>query len=303
MKTPTAFFRNCPQCSKILYYSNKGTRDLLIRRNSTCSSCSRKNTYKENPSYLEEVRKRMHKFHKSGTENQFYGKKHTKESIEKMKIYQNSDIKKQKFKDPKVIENMSRATSGKNNPRYGSKNNYELWIEKYGKDVADQKLTELKEKQSKNNSGVNNPMYGKPSPSGSGAGIQGWYKDWFFRSLHELWYMINVIGKNNWSWLSAETKDMAIPYTNWEGKQKNYFPDFLINGTILIEIKPKNLHKSQAVQDKANAAKQYCLLKGWEYRLESSGKFTQEEIDKLYTSGDIKFTEKSLEKYLNYNKT
>ncbi|MBR4316812.1 MAG: hypothetical protein IKP65_07630 [Alphaproteobacteria bacterium] len=44
-------------------------------------------------------------------------------------------------------------------------------------------MIELKKKYSEKSKGKNNPMYGKPAPKGSGNGVSGWYKGWFFRSL------------------------------------------------------------------------------------------------------------------------
>jgi len=58
--------------------------------------------------------------------------------------------------------------SGKNNGMYG-KNNYKIWLKKYGKEEADKRMKEyrkklknsLKNSKNINNSGVHNPMYGR----------------------------------------------------------------------------------------------------------------------------------------------
>ena len=42
-------------------------------------------------------------------------------------------------------------------------------------------------------SGEQNPMFGKQTPTGAGNGWSGWYKDWYFRSLGELSYVVNVL--------------------------------------------------------------------------------------------------------------
>jgi hypothetical protein len=63
--------------------------------------------------------------------------------------------------------------------------------ELYGKEKANK----MKNNLSILNSGSKNKMYGKPSPQGSGNGWSGWYKGWYFRSLIELSYMVNVIEK------------------------------------------------------------------------------------------------------------
>ena len=43
-------------------------------------------------------------------------------------------------------------------------------------------------------------MYGRFSPRGSGNGWSGWYKEWYFRSLLELSYMINETKFNMGYW-------------------------------------------------------------------------------------------------------
>ena len=52
--------------------------------------------------------------------------------------------------------------------------------------------------------GPDNPQYGKPANYDSGAGWSGWYKNWYFRSIYELSFMINYIEKNN---LKCKQKD------------------------------------------------------------------------------------------------
>jgi G:T-mismatch repair DNA endonuclease (very short patch repair protein) len=49
---------------------------------------------------------------------------------------------------------------GDKNPMFG-KSIYDIWINKYGKDIADIKLKEHAEKASLNSKGINNGMYGK----------------------------------------------------------------------------------------------------------------------------------------------
>lgn len=59
-----------------------------------------------------------------------------------------------------IREEFGKSMIGKNNPRYG-KSNYNLWIEKYGKEIANQKVIEYSKKMSKSTSGENNGMYDK----------------------------------------------------------------------------------------------------------------------------------------------
>jgi len=145
--------------------------------------------------------------------------------------------------------------------------------------------------------GKNNPMYGKPPVQGSGWGWSGWYKDWHFRSFLELSYMISILEKENLMWKSAETQEFAIPYINYDGTERTYFPDFLVQGTRLIEIKPKRLHGSVTVLLKKEAAITFCEQKGWTYELVEPEKLTEEEILNLYKNKDIKFSSQYEKKF------
>jgi hypothetical protein len=78
----------------------------------------------------------------SGENNHFYGKKHSYESI----------LKQRKAKIG--------LYNGSKNPMY-NKSFFDIWVEKYGIDVALVKLAKKSEKQRKNMLGSNNPMYRK----------------------------------------------------------------------------------------------------------------------------------------------
>jgi len=172
---------------------------------------------------------------------------------------------------------------------------YKTLEEIHGNDKA----KEIKQKISYHSQGFNNPMYGKPSPQGSGNGWSGWYKGWFFRSLLELSYMINVIEKNGWKWKSVESKDYKIPYII-DGKERNYFCDFLIKDKQLTEIKPKNLRRSKQVLAKEDAAIKWCNEHNLVYKIICDNEFDKlsfDEIKTLHNNGIIKFINRYEEKY------
>lgn len=195
--------------------------------------------------------------------------------------------------------NDKKASFGKNNPMHG-KSFYDVWLEKYGKDEADRLLKLKKTRNSIASSGKNNPMYGKPSPQGSGNGWSGWYKEYYFRSILELSFIINYIERFNFTVKQTESDTYKIPYVSYDGKERNYYPDFLLNNKYLVEIKPKKLiDGSNLVRLKANAANEFCKNNGLIYKLIHPKKvLSYSEIDELYISGKIKFTEKYKEKYL-----
>jgi hypothetical protein len=214
------------------------------------------------------------------------------ENYKKIGIKRNcSEEKKEKLrKSAKIL-------CGKDNPRYGNFNNYEIWLKKYGKYEADKRLIEFKKKISKATKGKNNPMYGKPSPQGSGNGWSGWYNGWYFRSLLELSYMINEIENNNKRWETGEQNKYKIEYVDYEGKNRNYFPDFVIDNKFLIECKPLRLHNTSLVKSKTEAAEKFCKKNGLVYILTCPKKLNSDEVKKLHNLGKIKFLDRYEEKY------
>jgi len=179
---------------------------------------------------------------------------------------------------------------------------YDCWFKSYGKEEADKRFAVFKQKQSIANSGKNNSMYGKPSPQGAGNGWAGWYNDWYFRSLLELSYMINIIEAGGLCWQSAEQRELMITYTDHEGKPRNYFADFLISGNILVECKPKRLWNTPKVRWKKTAAENFCKIRNMTYQLTDVEKISYAQLKKLYDEGEVKFLKKYEEKFLKYRK-
>lgn len=234
------------------------------------------------PEWKLAISKRM-----KGKNNPFYGKKHSEEAIKKM--IENRDYsytQTDEFRAKQRIANL-----GKNNSMYG-KSIYDVWVEKYGKEEADKKQKELNKKRSKNAKGKNNPMYGKPTPQGSGNGWSGWYKGWYFRSLKELSYMIKVIEKNNYKWESAECDKLSIKYIDYDGSERTYRADFLVEDKILVEIKPKKLMETRINKLKKEAALEFCDNHGLEYSMVDVRTLSMEDITKLYQNKEIKFIKK-----------
>lgn len=79
----------------------------------------------------------------SGTNNPFYGKSHS-----------------EFFKDKLKKERSGTWYVNEKNSMFG-KTNYDVWLEKYGKEIADEKQKKSNEKNRISNSGTNNPFYGK----------------------------------------------------------------------------------------------------------------------------------------------
>ena len=273
VKPKTEFYKSCPKCNVTVYYTLKSNLAQSVKNNKLCQSCCRPDI--------------------TDNKNPFYNKKHSQEAKDKVSFH-NKHIR---ILSEEFIEtartNLKKVTN--HTPIY------EIWLTKYGEEEADKRNIAYKEKQRFNNSGSKNSMYGKPSPQGSGNGWSGWYKEWYFRSLRELSYMINVINKNSLDWKPGEGS-VRIKYTFFDGTERNYSPDFII-GNKMIEIKPKKLQATPLVQLKAKAASEYCLNNQMEFELIDPQILTDDEIFELYSKKEIKFLDRYEKKFLErYNK-
>jgi len=254
------FFRNCPSCGKELGHTSKKTRNYFEMKKILCHSCMAKivtNTVE----FKQKASKRMSGL--TGDKNPFYGRKHSKETVVKIKKCLAS--KDYSYTKTKEFTDKTKHV-GKDNGMFG-KSIFSVWVKKYGREVAEQKAVLLKEKASENFRGEKNPMFGKPSPKGSGNGWSGWYKGWYFRSLRELSYMIYFIEKNDLEWESADSKNLYIPYFDLLEIKRTYRADFLINKKFLVEIKPKKLMETAGNVLKKEAAIAFCKENNLEYQI------------------------------------
>ena len=260
IKQPRRYFRECPTCHKTKEYS-RGGHYLATKNNSNCIDCANLICTKHLGKYADG---------QSGDKNPFYGKKHTEKFKNKLR-------KRYKGQFPKGFK---KGTSV-----------YVYWLENYGKEEADRRFEAYKAKHSENSSGSKNSMYGKPAPGGSGVGWKGWYRGWFFRSLKELAYAVQLDadGKN---WRSAECLDLRITYLDYQGKTRTYCADFLVDNCVMVEIKPLRLHTSPSVLAKKEAGVVFCKERGWAYIIIDPDKFQENKIKELHDAGDIKFTDR-----------
>lgn len=173
---------------------------------------------------------------------------------------------------------------------------YDCWLASHGKEEADRRKEAWSKKASANTSGINNPMYGRPSPTGSGNGWKGWYRDIHFRSLREWCFMLQM-ERDGIPWISAES--IRIPYP-FNGGERTYSPDFLVRGTELIEVKPHNLHNTHGVKAKQAAAETFCRDRGWTYRV-TDVPLDTEAMWTAYIQGLARFENRYEERFLLYH--
>ena len=280
----TIWIRKCPKCNCDVEHKTINSMKDSEKKKSSCIAC-----------YGEKRSKNM-----TGSDNHFYGKHHTDETKKKIKASNDKSEKRadfiEKINSEEHKKKLSERMSGEKNPRF-NRSLTDIWKEKYDEKEVERREKKWKKKLSDKFKGEKNHMFGKPSPQGSGNGWSGWYKNWFFRSVLELSYMINVIEKGKIKWESAEKRKYMIKYTDFKGEQRNYFADFFINDSKIVEIKPERLKNSSKVIAKCKAAEEFCKNNGYEFEIITPKMITSEEIKKLYIEKKIKFTDKYEEKF------
>ena len=140
---------------------------------------------------------------------QKYGKEQADRRYAEWKQKMNNRYSRFSQQEKQIFKQKSKRI-GQKNGMYG-KTPYDVWLQKYGKEEADRRYIEWRQRITKSSKrGKESHNYGKTPPVGSGNGWGGWYNGWYFRSIKELTYMICVIQKNGYEWESAENKKFAI---------------------------------------------------------------------------------------------
>ncbi len=284
-KAVPPFERKCPECGAKLTYTNVKNRNRAEKLGAICRSCRWKEiNARPGIGKARIVTRRSY----IGDQNPFFGKMHSEDTKEKLKTVDRSYTQTKEFREKS-------ARNGDQNGMYG-KSFYDVWKEKHGKKEADKRFSEWLKVQSKNSSGKNNPMYGKPAPKGSGGGWGGWYQNWYFRSLRELSYVISVLEKTGQKWESAENNKFSIPYINYDGAPRTYRPDFIVNGTVLVEVKPKRLMETPTNLLKKQAAIRFCKDNGLEFKMVDVKLLETDQFVSLYRDGKVRFNKKYSER-------
>jgi len=122
----------------------KNLKNITNEKKRNCPSCGKELFYKTKCGFdkANSNNSKCHTCSSSGENNGFYGKKHSKQL-------------KSKFSKERKSWYI-----GKDNPMY-KQSVYDLWVKKYGKDVADEKQKIANHKNKLSNDGENNGFYGK----------------------------------------------------------------------------------------------------------------------------------------------
>ena len=298
MKQETEFFHLCPKCGKKCFHKSKSMLtnfEWRMKSGKTKGWCHQCLANDEDLKQKKLDYYKTHDFPMSGRTVydiwvEKYGvdvanqrreehRKHVSEAYHSMTDEQKAEHAKKS------------ARIGSQNGMYG-KSIYERWVELYGIEEADRKYAIWHEKIKSNaKTGKDNPNFGKSPAIGSGNGWSGWYKGWYFRSLKELTYMIDVIEANSFTWKGVETKDFNI-LCEIDGKQHVYHGDFLVNDKIFVEIKPKRLMNTKINVAKKEAALKFCKEHGYEYRMVDVKNISEDRLIGLFEEGQVTFIEK-----------
>lgn len=149
-----------------------------------------------------------------------------------------------------------------------------------------ERMTDAERREKYGQPGERNPMYGKPAPEGSGAGYSGWYNGIFFRSKMELSYLI-FVGTDRV--IPAESV-FKIKYVGANGTNRTYRPDFIVDKSTIVEIKPSALVESVENTLKMDAAAKFFRDSAYEYRSVTENDFPIITFDKMwsmYNDGEI----------------
>lgn len=270
---PKIYCRNCPKCNKELCYTLKSNRDQAEKEKRLCLNCSSKKYPDE---YYSNTRccPNCNSIIEYKNINDAITARHVNSRCQQCSYYINKGV----------------FLPGHDRPNKTPL--YDCWLKNEGKEIADIKFANWRQKQSENSSGSKNGMYGKPTPVGTGNGWSGWYKNWYFRSLLELSFMVNIIERFNFKWESAEQRKYSIKYQDYKGTERTYRADFILNNKYMVDCKPKKLQFAFNNQLKYNAAVQFCKENNLIFKYSDIPRLTDLEFKELKEKGEIKFLPK-----------
>lgn len=275
------YTRKCPNCKSVISHTSKYNRNAHEKKMTLCRTCSGKARYKKYGGYIDIINEDV----KSGKrKNGFQDKKHTTKS---RKLISESHLNNcESYRTPEFREKMRIISSGESNPMHG-KTVYGIWVEKYGVEEANRRDVIRRKKWSLKSSGKNNPMYGKETPKKAGNGISGWYKEFYFRSLHELKFILTC---ERFKLKIISAGKIRVKYLSYTGNDRTYTPDFIISDKFLVEVKPIKLQNTPLNLLKFESARKYCNENNLKFKVLDFGIVYQKQLDELIMNNIIKLS-------------
>jgi hypothetical protein len=272
-----SYKRICPICKNII--NHKNNKRINKKEGRPCTKCSGKI----------KIEAFNNKIKEGKIKHPMLGKKHKDVTIEKIKkTLSNRELPESWYKKQK-----QNCLRGKKHP-FKNKKLFDVWVNKYGYELARKKWDEWILKMSDGRrKGKNSYRFGKTPSKGAGNGISGWYKGVFFRSLYELSYYIYVIERFNLKFESGELNKYKITYNDLDNNIKTYKPDFVINNKYIVEIKPKNLINIETNKLKFYNAKKWCDENNYIFKITNTIHIIKKnDLLNLIKEGNLKLTKK-----------
>lgn len=198
----------------------------------------------------------------SGKGNPFYGKKHSK-------------------KTKGLMSDNHADFTGENNPLVKWLNKDEKNREEYSRIMKEawddpEKYTMLCRRNSQNVEKA--ILNGNLNPYSNC--LHGWFESkkfatkFYYQSSYEFAFL--QFCENSDKVCFLQKVNFSIPYKDDEGKDHKYFPDFVVNENVVVEIKPKSMLDYNHNRNKIEFAKKYCSENGLKYKL-----LMEEELNDL----------------------
>ena len=105
-------------------------------------------------------------------------------------------------------------------------------------------------------------------------------------------------------WRSAETTEFTVLYTDSHNTMRKHYPDFFVDNYLVVEVKPKSMHKDKDVMLKSAAMRELCAKRGYEYQIIAPKRINKIRLRELLNVGKVKMEPRyraAIRRYLNKN--
>jgi len=128
-------------------------------------------------------------------------------------------------------------------------------------------------------------------------GYVGRYKNFLFRSLMELSF---IVDNERFHKIESAEQSHMIKY-RFDNKIRKYYPDFILDGKIIVEIKPKQYISDRKVRRKCKTIRKYCEKNGLEFKI-IEWPIDKNRIRNLFLSGAFSILNRTPEQIEDYLK-